>query len=395
MAGPGLTGNRRQTVRRWLETALRSADPELRTAEAVDPAGPTTIVAIGKAAAAMCRGAARTLGQVTGVCITNEIADVPDGIELLIGDHPIPGLASFEAGRRVLEIARGADTGLTALISGGGSALCEQPLPGIDPELIQFANSRLLDGGASIEETNLVRRHLSAIKCGGVTRVAPGRVDTYIVSDVAGAGPEVVASGPTIPVPRDPERVRETMERYGIPLDDEMWAVIMESGPEPSEPGRVTVLSDGRMAARALADAAVEDGVATSLAPGWIRGDVEDALTSFIESAGHGVTVGSGEPNVVVTGEGVGGRNSHAALLAARHVDGTTNLFAAFATDGVDGRSSGAGAIVDGTTIERGGDPSEALRRSDSATYLDRIGDLIKTGPTGTNVSDLWLFWRA
>lgn len=386
--------DRRGRVLRWLETSIRSADPEERTAEAIDPHGSRTVVAVGKAAAAMCRGASRALGEITGVCVTNVPAEVPDGIDLLIGDHPIPGEGSFEAGRRVLETARAAGDGLIALISGGGSALCEHPLPGIDRALIQIANVRLLDGGASIEETNLVRRHLSAIKCGGVARVAAGPVDTYIVSDVGGAGPEVVASGPTIPVPRAPHEARRIMNRYGIPLDENTWAVVKSPDGEPGKKGRITVLSDGRTAAQAVADAASEDGIGGRLMDGWIEGDVEDALESFLGAAGPGVTVGAGEPNVEVTGDGVGGRNSHAALLAALRIAGTESLFTAFATDGVDGRSDGAGAVVDGTTIDRGGDPTQALRRSDSATYLEGAGDLVRIGPTGTNVSDLWLLWR-
>jgi hydroxypyruvate reductase len=385
---------RRDLVLRWIERSIRSADPEERTAEAIDPNSPRTVVAIGKAAAAMCRGASRALGEISGVCVTTAPDDVPDGIDLLIGDHPIPGEGSFEAGRRVLETARASRDGLTALISGGGSALCERPLPGIDRTLIQIANARLLDGGASIEETNLVRRHLSAIKCGGVARVAAGLVDTYIVSDVGGAGPEVVASGPTIPVPRSPDEARRVMNRYGIPLDHDTWAVINAPDGEPAKRGRVTVLSDGRMAAQAIADAARQDGVGGRLIDGWIGGDVEEALESFLGAAGSGITVGAGEPNVRVVGDGVGGRNSHAALLAAVQIAGTESLFAAFATDGVDGRSDGAGAVVDGTTIDRGGDPTLALSQSDSATYLEEAGDLVRIGPTRTNVSDLWLFWR-
>jgi hydroxypyruvate reductase len=106
------------------------------------------------------------------------------------------------------------------------------------------------------------------------------------------------------------------------------------------------------------------------------------------------VIVAAGEPDVKVDSPGVGGRNSHAALLAAIDLAGSDAVFASFATDGIDGRSDGAGAIVDGSTLERGGDPEPALARYDSAAYLDAAGDLVRTGPTGTNVADLWVLWR-
>lgn len=389
-----MTHDRKEMVRRWLEGSVAAIDPEERVAVAVSPDSPKTVIAIGKAAAAMCRGADRGIGGVVGVCVTNMPGEVPDGIDLLVGDHPVPGAASFEAGRRVIETAMKATEGVTALISGGGSALCEQPLSGIDPSAIQMANSRLLDGGASIEETNLVRRHLSAIKCGGVTRAATGPVDTYIVSDVSASGPEIVASGPTIFVPPDPEKARQVMNRYGIPVDDKTWEIISRPVAEPGNGRSVHILADGRIAAQAVVDAASEDRVDGVVMDGWIGGNVDTALGTFISGAGPSLTVAAGEPNVEVKGRGVGGRNSHAALLAARKLAGSDMVFAAFATDGVDGRSDGAGAVVDGTTIERGGDPSSALAESDSATYLEAVGDLIRTGPTGTNVSDLWLLWQ-
>ena len=381
-------------VKRWLAASVAAVDPEERAAAAVRPDGPKTVVAVGKAAAAMCRGAASVVEGLHGVCVAAAPGEAPDGVELLIGDHPLPGDRSFEAGRRVLETAASATGGLVALISGGGSALCEQPFPGVDPAYLRSVNSLLLDGGASIDETNLVRRHLSAVKAGGVARAAAGDVDTYILSDVGAAGPGVVASGPTIYAPPAPEEAREVMARYDIPLDAGTWAAVAGPRPAPESHVGVTVLADGRVAAQAAVDAAAADGVAGRVADGWVVGDVESALDAFLAERGAPLIVGAGEPNVVVTGAGVGGRNSHAALLAARRIAGTDAVFAAFATDGVDGRSDGAGAVVDGTTVERGGDPGRALLDSDSAAYLEATGDLIRTGPTGTNVSDLWLVWR-
>ncbi|MCZ6519562.1 MAG: DUF4147 domain-containing protein [Actinobacteria bacterium] len=390
-------GDRRVALRLWLDMAVAAVDPEALTAAALTDFGgdPTVIIAIGKAAAAMCRGAHRALGPVTGVCVTDTPGTVPDGIELLIGDHPIPGDASFEAGARALEVARSASGRCVALISGGGSALCEQPLPGVDRSYLQQVNTLLLGGGASIEETNLVRRHLSAIKCGGIARAVSGPLETYVLSDVGGAGPGVVASGPTIPTSADPQAAKALMKRFGIPIPDAVWDVMSQRPADTPPSTSVTVLADGRVAAEAVADAAREDGLQSRISKGWIAGPLETALDQFFAGSGSGVTIATGEPTVDVRGAGAGGRNSHAALLAAARLRGQESLFASFATDGIDGRSDSAGAIVDGTTVDRGGDPEDSLRNFDSARYLDDTGDLIRTGPTGTNVADLWVLWRS
>jgi hydroxypyruvate reductase len=388
--------DRRTAVRRWLDAGLAAVDPELLTASALTPRSEAavTVIAIGKAAPGMCRGAVRALGPVTGVCVTNAPAPVPEGIELFIGDHPLPRERSLAAGRRVLEVARAARGRCIALISGGGSALCELPVPGIGLELLQRAGAALLDGGASIEEINLVRSHLSAIKGGGLARAVSGALETWVISDVGPAGPEVVASGPTIPRPRNPERVLEILDVYGIPLSPEERAAIARPGEVAARGGPVTVLADGRTAAEAVVGAARAEGVEARVDSTWLDGSVEDCLRNFLRREGPGVTVAAGEPDVKVETPGVGGRNSHAALLAAIELAGSEAIFAAFATDGVDGRSEGAGAIVDGSTVERGGDPEPSLARCDSAAYLEATGDLIRTGPTGTNVADLWVLWQ-
>jgi hydroxypyruvate reductase len=384
------------TMRSWLNIAVAAVGPEKLTSDALADRGdgPTVLIAIGKAATAMCLGAARALGEVSGICVTNTPGTVPDGVELLIGDHPIPGDASFEAGRRVLEVARSASGRCVALISGGGSALCEQPLPGVDRSYLQEVNRMLLDGGASIEETNLVRQHLSAIKCGGVARALPGHLETYLISDVGGAEPGLVASGPTIPTTRNPTHATVVMKRFGIPIPASVRSAINMPIPEPLS-ASVEVLADGRTAAKAVTDAAREKGLESRISEKWIEGPVDTALSEFFAGSGTGVTVAAGEATVNVAGEGVGGRNSHAALLAATRLRGQEGLFASLATDGVDGRSDSAGAIVDGSTIERGGDSERSLANFDSASYLDRTGDLIRMGPTGTNVADLWVLWRS
>lgn len=383
----------RAQVKGWLQAAIKAVDPHDLTRSALT-GPPATLIAIGKASAGMCRGAAEALGPVTGVCVTDHIDDIPPGIELLIGDHPIPGPNSLQAGERALEVARFAPGRVIVLISGGGSALCEMPRPGIDLSFIRHANEVLLRSGASIEETNLIRGHLSAIKCGGLARAAGRHIETLIISDVAGAGPEVVASGPTISVAFDPARARHTMYQHNIDVPKRIYEVMSRP---PGAPGETTVkvLADGRDAARAAAAAARSEGFDARISNEWISGELTAFLDRFLADSGPGVTVASGEATVEVTGSGSGGRNSHAALLAATRIANSASVFAAFATDGVDGVSEGSGAIVDGLTLARGGDSTQWLADFKSADYLASTNDLIPAKPTGTNVADLWIIENA
>jgi len=386
---------RRNTVLALLEAALAAVDPEVLTRDALAARGGASlgVIAIGKASAAMTRGAARVADTTRGICVSNFTAAVPAGVELVIGDHPVPGPASFLAGQRVREVATEAGDDLVALISGGGSALCEYPIDGVSEDYISSTNARLLQCGASIADINLVRRHLSAIKNGGLARSAGHPIDTYAISDVGAEPAEVIASGPTAATPLDPEAAIEVLVRNDIDVPETVGRAIR--APRSVVAGSpITVIADGHTAAEGAVRAAVTEDIPAGVVDGWLSGDLVAAFSSFLEEAGPGLSVATGEPEVVVTGDGRGGRNTHAALLAASFLQGTDSVFAAFATDGVDGRSSSAGAIVDGLTIEQGGDPRWALESSDSAGYLEATGDLIRIGPTGTNVSDLWVLWR-
>src|SRR5690606_34927623 len=160
-------------------------------------------------------GAADAWRAVSGVCVCDSAGEVPAGVELLVGDHPVPGPASFAAGRRVMEVA--AEPGpVSLLLSGGGAALCEHPLPHLPEEFVAMATRRLLGAGASIGDTNLVRSHLSALKAGGLARAAGGDILTLALSDVGPLGPETIASGPTLSPGRDPESALRVMRAHGI-----------------------------------------------------------------------------------------------------------------------------------------------------------------------------------
>ena len=385
----------RSRISSWLEAGLAAVEPERLTADALsdDDGSPTVLIAIGKAAPAMVRGAVSTLDVVAGVCVSDHVEPVPEQIRLLVGDHPVPGPASFEAGVAVLDMVRTApaSTRIIALISGGGSALCEAPREGVPPGYLAEVTRRLIAGGADIEEINLVRSHLSAIKCGGVARAARRAVETFVISDVSGADPGVVASGPTIPGEHGPEKAARILARFSIDLPSAVRAAMWVEPPRLPDPG-VMVLADGLAAARAVAGAA--SPTPARVWGEWLRGDAETCLDRFLRTSGPGVTVGAGEVVLDVRGDGTGGRNTHTALLAASRLAGSDDVFCAFATDGVDGRSGSAGAIVDGSTTSRGGDPTPARDQFDSAAYLARSSDLLRCPPTGTNVSDLWILWR-
>lgn len=387
---------RRNRTRDLLTAALAAVDPETLTREAlVDSIDPdATLIALGKAAAGMCRGAADHLDKPRGLCVTIAEEKVPDGVELLVGNHPIPGEQSFQAGRRVLELVNKTPGPIIALISGGGSAVCEQPIDGVSAEFIGETNQVLISSGASIADINLVRRHLSAIKGGGLVRAAGRPVATYAISDVCDSDPSVIASGPTVYSLHDPQAAISVMIRHGISVPRTIRRAMAQSAKWSESSAPIKVIADGHTAANALAKMARTTGTHASVLKGWLKGPLDECLDDFMSQSAPGLTIATGEPQLAAIGSGRGGRNTHAALLAATFIADTNDVFAAFATDGVDGNSSSAGAIVDGGTIERGGDPGQALGASDSATYLEATGDLIRTGPTGTNVSDLWVLWR-
>lgn len=387
---------RRSTLHELLDIAVGAVDPRELTRAALSDVGPApaTLIGIGKGAAAMCRGAADALGDVVGLCVTNAEDRVPEGVELVVGDHPIPGDRSFEAGRKAVNVAVSTTGPILALVSGGGSALCELPRSGVSPDYIRYVNRTLLDAGASIEETNLVRRHLSAIKNGGLARQAGRPLDTYLISDVCGADPAVVSSGPTIYRTDDPATALGVLEARHVDVPAPVREAIEGGDGQPPPEGLVKVVADGHTAATALARAAESRDIEATVMDGWVEGDVLDALERFFAAAGPGLTIAAGEPEVRVSGKGRGGRCTHAAVLAAQQIAGTDAVFAAFATDGVDGSSASAGAMVDGSTLGNGGETTDALKRSDTATYLQATNDLLPGGPTGTNVSDLWVLWR-
>lgn len=390
--------------------ALDAVNPESAVASNLTPIdGRVVVLALGKGAPAMARGAARALGRrdLEGVVVSNHDDRIPDGLTLMLGSHPVPDVRSQQAGEALLDRARSLGEHDTAvvLISGGGSALAEVPITGVSITDIAATNDLLLRSGADIVATNTVRRRLSVLKGGGLAAaVAPARLITLIVSDVVGDAPAAIASGPTVDPGDAPDAALLTAIALGI-VDDLPASVrnTLELDPIPRSvpPGaEVRIIAGGATAAHAAAAESDSLGVPATVVDTRLVGDVAAAVGDVLARSGSSMSVFAGETTVVVTGDGVGGRNHEAALIAATVIEGRSDIwFLAAGTDGIDGMTPAAGTVVDGGTIARGRaaglDAAMALDRNDSGSYFADLGEQIVTGPTGTNVGDTWLVLRS
>jgi len=368
----------------------------------------------GNAAAHVARALAGVLGdRLDGGCVvTDDPVDVP-GVDVLPSDHPVPSERGVESTRRLLDTASdcGADTLALAVITGGGSAVLPAPAEGLSLSALQATTEGLLRSGAPIRDVNAVRKHCSALKGGRLARaLAPATVATLVFSDVVGNDLGVVASGPTVPdastygdalaVLRDyavdvPETVRARLERGA------RGGLAETPGPGDSafEDVETHVLADGSTAVDAARETARERGyqplVLSSSIEGEARevGGVHAAIASEAASAGDpvaapAVVLSGGELTVTVEGDGDGGPSQECALAAARRLpDGSA--FACVDTDGVDGHSGYAGAVVDSGTVDDASAARAALRDNDAGGLLESRNALIQTGATGTNVNDL------
>lgn len=371
----------------------------------------------GKAARGMAAGAVELLGErIAGGAIV-----VPDGLgrpiqslEVWEAAHPIPDVRGLAAAAEALRVARraGPDDLVLCLLSGGASALWTAPVAGITLGDLREVTDALLRAGAPIEEVNTVRRHLSRIAGGGLAReAAPARVTTLAISDVLAGDPHSIGSGPAVVDPTTHAEALAVLARYevhapaGVVRHLEAGAAgdraeTLKTGDLPRDP-TVLVGASIRDALAAAAEEAVRLGYRPVVVTDHLEGpastageEVARAALAASDKGPRQVLLWGGETTVVVKGSGRGGRNQEVALAAAQVLDGHAAItVAAFATDGVDGPTAAAGAIVDGSTARRGRDagldPTEALRENDSHTFLKAAGALITTGPTGTNVNDL------
>jgi glycerate 2-kinase len=328
--------------------------------------------------------------------------------------HPIPGPEGVEGSRLMFEAARGATERdlVLCLISGGGSALMPLPEDGLTLEDKMTMTDLLLKCGATIQELNCVRKHMSAIKGGKLARAAsPAAVTSLILSDVIGDPLDSIASGPTAPDTTTYADAREILERYRVweqapeAVRRELLAERFET-PKEGDPvfERVQNLLIGNnlKSQVAMVHRALQLGYVGIQMDDYLLGDAREAAIGFLDTArgftegeSRAVVVGGGETTVVVTGSGRGGRNQEMALVAMGRME-EGELFASIGTDGIDGKSHAAGAMVDTevnrTAAELELDPGDYLAENDSTSFFERAGGLLVTGPSGTNVADVQLY---
>jgi glycerate 2-kinase len=407
----------RVTVRAAFDAAISACDPEVAVRRALDarkghcivagtdlgpvPPRGVVVVAIGKAAAGMARGVASAGFVVRGLAVTDHIESCP--VEVFVSDHPIPGGRSATAGRMLMELvgSTGPDDIVLYLVSGGGSALAEVPRGGIGMDDLVTVNRTLLASGIPIDDINEVRSALSDIKAGRLAAASrSGAEATLVAVDVPSGSLDHVASGPSIASSLGAGAMGVvTAYELGAVLPGSVMSVLASEPPSPVHPRGpvVEVLSPRAAGAAAIAELEQAGSMVGTLRE--LVGSTPEAVEGFVTGVQPDeARVAVGETSLVVGGCGIGGRNQHAALVAGLLVEGTDVVFGAFGTDGVDGGSSAAGAIVDGCSVGRmraaGVDPLRALEDFDSSAALAASGDLVITGPTGTNVADLWVVGR-
>lgn len=425
------TGPARDAIAAMFARALQAVDPRRAVAESLDRndagisiqgdsirvEGSIVVVALGKAAVTMTQGALDALGSRIdgGIAITKDGHSGEarfDRIEICEASHPIPDERGVRATRRAIELVNQAARSdlILALISGGGSALFEAPRPPVTLADMASVTDLLLRAGADIAELNKVRTQLSLVKGGGFLDLVGERaIATLVLSDVLGNDPRVIASGPTYPGERDPAGARAVLDRFD--LWDSVPASVRDvlSSPPPSETsdgrrrGAIWFVADNQTAVAA----AVEEARGLGLQPesAWkdATGEARERGREWADlclDSPNGVkcVVGGGEMTVTVRGDGVGGRNTEFALAAAMrlHERGDTDwVVASLATDGQDGPTGVAGAILEASDVARlaaeGFDLGDSLARNDTLAPILATEGAVVTGPTGTNVNDIYI----
>lgn len=380
------------------------------------------VLGCGKASGAMARAVEDALGDriAAGFVVVKEGYGVATRVvEVGEAGHPVPDARGLEASARLLGLARdaGSDDLIIVLISGGGSALTPAPTPPITLEEKQAVTRLLLAAGATIGELNAVRKHISGIKGGQLARAAaPARVLTLALSDVIGDPLDVIASGPTAPDPTtfgdalDVLRRRRVIDRIPASVRERLEAGLrgeVEETPKPGDPlfSRVTnlVIGNNAVIVDAAMAAAGRLGYRAELVTRALEGEAREVARALVARARSvappACLIAGGETTVTVRGAGRGGRCQEFALAAALEVADDPGLTVlAAGTDGTDGPTDAAGGLVDGTTVPRaraaGRDPARALGDNDAHELLRATGDLVVSGPTKTNLLDLYIVLR-
>jgi hydroxypyruvate reductase len=386
------------------------------------------LIGAGKASVPMARAAANLLGErlSRGIILTkegyaNSDAAWPPELQILEAGHPLPDERGVEGTQQITTLLAeaGADDLVIGLISGGGSALLVSPAPGVTLADLQNLTSLLLACAADIDEINTLRKHLDQVKGGGLAHLAtPARLVALILSDVIGDPLEVIASGPTVPDPTTFADAYQVLQRYNLvgkvppSIFNHLQRGLRGEIPETPKPGdplfahvQNVIVGSNLQAAQAALEQARAEGFHTLLLTTCLQGEARQvgrvlaALARQIQLSGHPLPrpaciVAGGEATVTLQGDGWGGRNQEVALGAAAGLAGLPQVaLVTLATDGGDGPTDAAGAVVTGETLERarqaGLDPAQYLARNDSYHFFAKLDDLLLPGPTLTNVNDL------
>ncbi len=408
----------RELLEDLFRAAIAAADPGRAVAANLPerPRGRTIVVGAGKAAAQMAQAFERAWGPpIDGLVVTRYgHAVATEHIEAVEAAHPVPDEAGFLAARRMMAKVHGLgpDDLVVALISGGGSALLPAPGPRMTLADEQELTRSLLASGLPIGQMNRNRNELSEIKGGRLAVLAaPARLATLVISDVPGDDPALVASGPTIPIASTRDDVRRLVALAHLKLPPAASAILASADnlpPRPDDPrlagNSARIIASAALSLDAAASRAREKGLVSYILSDAIEGEARDigmmhaAIAKEIASRNRPVArpallLSGGETTVTLRGNGKGGRNSEFLLSFALAIEGVDGISAlAGDTDGIDGSEDNAGAVADGTSIARmraaGIDARSALANNDAYSAFQAIGDLVITGPTGTNVND-------
>ncbi len=429
--GAEATTAARLLLRSLFDAALEAVDPMHCVAAHLPPRpkGKTLILGAGKASARMALAVEAAWG-VSGCSVTGDGAsdnslsglvvtryghgEACSHIEVVEAGHPVPDAAGAAAAQRMLDMAQrmGPDDLVLALMSGGGSSLITLPAEGLTVDDLRDVNRALLSSGAPIAEMNMVRRHLSAIK-GGRLAMACGAaaVHTLVISDVPGDDPAVVASGPTVADQSQPKDALNVLQRRGIAISDVVMRVLQRGASAASGapvrtqgPREVRVIATADTALRAAIALAQQLGLEVTSLGGAVEGESRDVARQQAVMArdlranrpGSGrprLLISGGETTVTVAGQGRGGRNSEFLLSLALALHGERGIHAlACDTDGIDGVEDNAGGYIGPDSLRLaaalGLKPQALLDNNDAYAFLSALGDLIRTGPTRTNVND-------
>ena len=403
--------NPRAFLKSLFEVAVEAALPQADIAKILPkkPKGRTVVIGAGKGAAQLAQAVeAAWDGPLSGVVVTRYGYGAPcQKIEIIEASHPVPDDAGLAASGRLLEAVQGlgADDLVIALITGGGSALLPYPPKGVSLDDEITMNKALLASGAPISAMNTLRKHVSGIKGGRLAMAAaPAKVVSLIVSDIPGDNPAFVASGPTVPDGATVQEALDVVAQYRLDLPPFIIAHLHSAAavaPRPDHPdfarNEVHIIASAEVSLQAAKRLAAARGIPTEILSDALEGEAREIAKMHAALAkyhtGPHLLLSGGELTVTLKGSGKGGPNSEFLLAFAREIEGCENIHALSAdTDGIDGSEDNAGGFADGGTygrIRTKGDPAALLANNDAWSALHMAGDLLVTGPTGTNVNDI------